>query len=588
MIVPMKKVILVVQSKDAENALQELRAQGLVHMEHQRPPEGKDLQTIQEDLSLVDSVLNILSRQEKEGLAQEKATHSLSNWKLTAQHIVDADKRLDQLGEFGRTLKNRIIAWEPWGDFDPESIRALSAKGIFVRLYQVPVRGIKNLPKDLIVEKISVTSGMANCAVISRQKRELPYKEITLPKMGLGAMRRRLEEDIRVQETLQKEIKKHISYLGEFILIKNSLKKELEFYQALKGMAQTASLSYLAGYVPFDAAPRLLEKALTQRWAIKIEEPRDEDNVPTLIRNPKWVSIIRPVFKLIEIIPGYREVDISLWFLIFFSVFFGIIIGDAAYGLIFFLLTLGIQIKWGRRFADKSLFFLLYLLSLSAVAWGVLSGTFFGQEWLPKTVKPLVPALRNALYVQNLCFIIGALHLSLAHLWKLIRKFPSLSFLAEAGWISILWGAVYLARMLILGQVFPEYGIWLFVAGAAGVILFSSPKKNLLKGVSLGLGHFLLNAINNFTDIVSYIRLFAVGLATVAIADAFNQIAAGIGFNSIGTGIVTAFILLFGHLLNIALGPVSIIVHGVRLNVLEFCSHLDVKWSGIAYRPLRQ
>jgi V/A-type H+-transporting ATPase subunit I len=138
-----------------------------------------------------------------------------------------------------------------------------------------------------------------------------------------------------------------------------------------------------------------------------------------------------------------------------------------------------------------------------------------------------------------------------------------------------------------LGQAFPEYGKWLFVVGAASVILFSSPKRNLLKGVSSGLGNFLLNAINNFTDIVSYIRLFAVGLATVAIADAFNQMAAGIGFNSIGTGIMSAFILLFGHLLNIALGPVSIIVHGVRLNVLEFSSHLDVKWSGVAYKPLR-
>ncbi|KPK97737.1 MAG: hypothetical protein AMJ95_07510 [Omnitrophica WOR_2 bacterium SM23_72] len=587
MIVPMKKVFLVMQSKDASSALGDLRAQGLVHVEHQQVPEGKDLQAIQEDLSLIHSAINILSRQEKERPMEEKQDQPLSNWKLTARHIIDVDKRLDQLKEFGRALKNRIISWEPWGDFEPESIRTLSAKGIFVRLYQIPVREIKNLPRNLIVKKIYLASGMANCVVISRQRQDIPYKEITLPKMGLEAMQRRLEEDFRVQGALEKEIKKHVSYLRELIVIKNSLEKELEFYQALKGMGQAATLSYLAGYVPFDAVPRLLEKALTQRWAIKIEKPREEDYVPTLIRNPKWVSIIRPVFKLIEIIPGYREVDISLWFLIFFSVFFGIIIGDAAYGLIFLLLTLWVQIKWGRKVADKSLFFLLYLLSFSAVTWGVLSGTFFGQEWLPQTVKPLLPALRNVTYVQNLCFVIGTVHLSLAHLWRFIRKFPSVSFIAEAGWIAILWGAFFLARMLILGQVFPEYGKWLFVAGAASVIIFSKPKKNLLKGIASGLGNFLLNAINNFTDIVSYIRLFAVGLATVAIADAFNRMAMSIGFNSILSSMASACILLLGHLLNIVLGPVSIIVHGVRLNVLEFCSHLDVKWSGIAYRPLK-
>ncbi len=118
------------------------------------------------------------------------------------------------------------------------------------------------------------------------------------------------------------------------------------------------------------------------------------------------------------------------------------------------------------------------------------------------------------------------------------------------------------------------------------IVFFTNPQKNIFKSIGSGLGAFLLNAMNNFTDIVSYIRLFAVGLATLAVADAFNKMAMDVGFGSFISGLLTSLILLVGHFLNIVLGPLSILVHGVRLNVLEFCSHLDIKWSGFNYRPL--
>ena len=125
------------------------------------------------------------------------------------------------------------------------------------------------------------------------------------------------------------------------------------------------------------------------------------------------------------------------------------------------------------------------------------------------------------------------------------------------------------------------------IGGGALVLLFSNPQKNIIKGIGLGLGNLLLNLVNNFTDIVSYVRLFAVGLATVAVADSFNRMAIELGFNSVFSGALSALILVVGHTLNILLGPMSVLVHGVRLNVLEFCNHLDIRWSGFSYRPLR-
>ena len=190
--------------------------------------------------------------------------------------------------------------------------------------------------------------------------------------------------------------------------------------------------------------------------------------------------------------------------------------------------------------------------------------------------------------IQAFCFLLGALHLSIAHLWRAIIKLPSAKALSEAGWILILWGAYFLARFLVLADAFPPFGKWLFMSGAVLVVFFTNPSRNILKGLGQGAGNLLMNFVNSFTDIVSYIRLFAVGRASVAVADAFNKMALGIGYNSILAGAVTSLILILGHTLNIVLGPMSILVHGVRLNVLEFCSHVDINWSGFAYKPLSE
>ena len=142
--------------------------------------------------------------------------------------------------------------------------------------------------------------------------------------------------------------------------------------------------------------------------------------------------------------------------------------------------------------------------------------------------------------------------------------------------------------MVEVADAFPQGAQWLFIAGVSLVLLFTSPQKNLLKGLARGLGNLLLNLVNTFTDIVSYVRLFAVGLATVAVADSFNKMAMEIGYTGIIPCIITSLILILGHSLNVILAPMSILVHGVRLNVLEFCSHLDIQWNGFAYKPLRE
>ena len=588
MIVPMKKISVITQSKDAEDALKALRKLGIFHVEHERMPQGKDVNLLEEDIALVNKSLDILKKVQEEEKNPTKDKKNTNDWVTKAKHITDLDDRIGRLNEYSRATRNRIEKWQPWGNFDPDKIKTLLRKNIHVKLYRIPVKNIKDFPKNAIVEKLSVKNGIANIVLISREPIEASFKEIIPPKTSVAEMKDRLTEDEKVLEEIKNDLKNHACYIESFIKIKKSLEKKLELQNTLSGMGQSGNIVYLKGFAPCDTVESLLETSKKERWATLVDDPSPEDKVPTFIRNPRWVSVIAPVFKMLEVVPGYEELDISLWFLLFLSVFFGMLIGDAGYGIVFFILTLFTQIKIGKKARSKAPFILLYIFSFCAITWGALTGTFFGQEWLPQTVKPLMPALRNSRNVQELCFLIGVIHLSIAHIWRAIIKLPSSKALADIGWISILCGVFFLAKTLILGEVFPYFAKWFFIAGPILVVFFTNLNlnRNILKGIGAGFGNLLMNFVNSFTDVVSYIRLFAVGLATVAIADAFNKMALGIGFNSVLTGLATALILLLGHTLNILLGPLAVLVHGVRLNVLEFCSHVDIKWSGFSYKPL--
>lgn len=588
MIVPMKKAAVIVQPKDAEEAIRKLRSLGVMHVENQQSPAGKDITSLKDDIAMLEKVTGILSAPGLQNSSGIKDATLLKDWRFAAKHIIDIYARADHLEEYGRGLALGIAQWEPWGDFDPESVRELAGKGIKVKLYEIPAEEMDRIPAGVVVKKIAIVKKTAYCVAVSRDDVVLPFKEVQPPKMGLGDMKARLVEDEAIKSSLKKAIRQYTCFAERFRQIHAAFIRELEFHEAVRGMASSEQITYITGYVPFDAVPKLFEEAKKRRWGAYATDPSDEDNVPTMIRNPRWVSIVSPVFKLIEIVPGYKELDISFWFLIFFSIFFGMLIGDAGYGAIFILLTGFAQYKWGKKAKTKSIFYLFYMLSACAIIWGLLTGTVFGQEWLPTWYKPLVPALRDDKTVQALCFLIGAIHMSIAHIWRAILKAPSAAALADIGWTSILWGGYFLARLLVLGESFPAFGSWFFIVGAILVTFFTSPQKNILKGAGEGLGALALNFVNSFTDVVSYIRLFAVGLATVAVADSFNMMARDIGFGSIFAGIATALVLLLGHSLNIVLGPMSVLVHGVRLNVLEFCGHLSITWSGFSYKPLKE
>jgi V/A-type H+-transporting ATPase subunit I len=164
--------------------------------------------------------------------------------------------------------------------------------------------------------------------------------------------------------------------------------------------------------------------------------------------------------------------------------------------------------------------------------------------------------------------------LTAARARKAIFKAPHISFLSEIGWVFIIWAMFFFARMFVLGADLPGFVNMFFFVGFPLIMLFTNPNKNIFKAISSVVINLPLDAISAFTDVVSYIRLYAVGLATVAVADSANQ--------------MSIFWILLLHTVNIILAAMAILVHGIRLNILEFSGHLGMEWTGIEYDPLRK
>jgi len=576
MIVPMKKLHLVVQKKDIVSALENLRDLGTVHVEHQEPLTGYQLTERREEVAILTQALDIL-KLTKLDVEQKECT----DWTESVNKVLELSAEVDHYTESIAKRKTQISQWETWGEFDPKDIEALAQKGIYVQLCEYSSKEKLEFAPEVILQTINTSGDLIRAVAISRERGELPCQVITPPAIGPGKMRSLQEEEQGKIEGAWKRIEEEVCYVKSLEKSLSERKSILEFEEVEKGMREDGELALLKGFCPVEVCGNIEAKAKEEQWGCLIEEPEGEDEVPTLLQNPKWVNLSKPVLNIIEILPGYKEFDVSMVLLLFFILFFAMLIGDAAYGLIFMGVTAFLHIKLGKKVEDKAPFHLMYILTGATCVWGVLTGTYFGQAWLPTAINPVIPWLNDFTNLQLLCFIVALIHLSIARIWSAAAKFPSITFLSEVGWLLIVWGMFFVANMFVLGMAFPAFAKYFFIAGIPLAFFFMVEPKDFLKTIGMELIPFLLNIISAGTDLVSYIRLFAVGLATVAVADATNAMA----------GLYPMFspmILLVGHGLNLILALMAILVHAIRLNVLEFSGQLGLEWAGVGYSPFKK
>ena len=381
-----------------------------------------------------------------------------------------------------------------------------------------------------------------------RDVAELPEK---LPAMRLSKMREKLD---RIENRLRIDEDKLAGCDEKAILRKYpALADKIAFEEAKELVGESGELAYVSGWIPEPARGTFAAAAHEKGWGTLLREPADGEVPPTLVEPPKMFRPMKALFQGLGIAPAYTEADVSVPFMCYFSLFFAMLVGDGAYGAIFLLGTLAM-----RKKLPKSWFILLTVFSSATVLWGLLSNTWFGAgipwcaDW--PTVKWLAdPSYHN---MMLLCFLVTN---------SIVGIFPGI----------------------------PQWGFW--VLGVSVVAVFGfSVKPSELKTRGAELGMLPLSIMSALGDIISYVRLFAVGLASVKVAENFNSMATGLvsSENALWLNallcVAMVAILVVGHALNLAMAGLSILVHAVRLNTLEFSNHKGVSWSGYSYSPFRR
>lgn len=592
MITPMKKVTILCIESLKTITLEELRSMGLLHVIHLQSPTGSDLNYAKAELQRVQKAIDEVPSKGKKNIAPiSDAADSLVDevQKLIAERK-ESEEMLSQ-------MKAELSRYEVYGELNPSQITALSEKGIYIRLFETEKNKKPVTEDDSALIYHYGKNIYGDCYVIINRG-ESPSEvtnanELRLPSCSISEMKSNIFQS-------EKALSKIQSRLEEIATVKDSLKNQLlsvsdnyTLKEVDAGMLETSGIAMIQGFCPVPRISELKSKAPKLGWGLKIEDPTEDDAVPTLIAYNKLSRPMKFLYDIIGISPGYNEMDVSMVFLAFFSIFFAMIVGDTAYGIIFLILTLVAQAKMPK--APKAAFHFLILMSCTTIVWGFLNNSFLGfspaaldlaqKSFLPEGVRKVALWVRDASNVQYLCFILGVIHLTIAHIWNFILRLKqkSTTALAQLGWLFSTWFMFFLASNMVLKKEMPEFAMPLFITGLVLIVLFMVQPKNIKKEW-ISFPMLIFDVINNFVDIISYIRLFAVGMAGVAIAQAFNMMLSPLFGSAVGIA-VSVIALFFVHCLNIALGIMGVAVHALRLNTLEFSNHLGLQWSGSEFTP---
>jgi len=529
MIVPMKHLDLICIAAESDATLERLRKLGAVHLDLSCAT-GTEVAAASGKLADAERAVRLILK--------ARGAEAVSARPLSVSDALAIDADRDTLKAERDRLEREIRFYEPYGDFDPELAQKLVAKGI--DLHEV-----------------------------------LPAK---MPEMRLGRMKEKLS---RVCNRIGIDTAK-LARGDEQAIISDypELKDRIAFAAARELLTNRGAVSLVSGWVPKTRVEPLLALVKEAGWGVLLRDPEGDETPPTLIEPPKLFRPVKALFEGLGIAPAYRESDVSVPFMCYFSLFFAMLVGDGAYGVIFLLATMIL-----RRKLPKAWFVLLTVFSTATIAWGVISNTWFGAglpwcadwatvRWLSGADAPAGHQYDNMMFF---CFTIGVSHLMLARIWNGVAKINSLDCLSEFGWAGIVL-FMYVLTNSIVG-IFAGIPTWCYALFGVSFLTVFVRAKGMDKGM------LFLNTMSVLGDIISYVRLFAVGLASVQVAANFNGMATGLPLPVWLKWLPLVVILLIGHGLNLAMAGLSVLVHAVRLNTLEFSNHKGVSWAGFAFRP---
>jgi V/A-type H+/Na+-transporting ATPase subunit I len=659
MIEKMKKITVLLHNSEKKKTLAKLQELGLLHLDTDNSNIGDKLRKLQKKMQTYESILQkveklgnmyldeLKSFDNNESIFSSKESDffpsKIATFHQKMLHLEEMFAKLENEYSAREEMKRDSMAIHPWGDFDWEKIDYLNESGIDTKFHITTIAtwNKTKLPdpyffpihregEDLylvhFIPKFSYSETKQDIEESSEESKDPGFDEIQLPRTSITE----IQKDIAI---LERSIKKDELFLAQFSQEKELIQYEIDkiqvaidFEMAKLSLAndKNATVFSISGYLPLLEEKKILTFLKEESISYQIDKPKLGEDVPIKLRNNWFSKAFEPITRIFAL-PKYMELDPTVFFAPFFTLFFGLCLGDIGYGAILLLLSV---IAYTKLSKDKKVIALLMIyLSVSTIFSGFLLNTFFGEAFFKMpgsdfyilenggsialfsayTIdgKTIYPAMTLAL-VLGFIQLSFALFLQAVNQFKLERNF--LYSIKPLSVLALIWGGTIVAvhrDFLDLGfnkdfavGIFP-IGQWLigfplllgqsvFYLGVIFFFLFNNPDKKFFIRPVFGIWEAYQFVIGFSGDFLSYVRLFALGLASGLLGNAFNQVA----FMVLPNGdmaspfvVFTLIIMVLGHVLNIALSVLGSFVHPLRLTFVEFYKNMNFVGGGREFKP---
>ncbi len=597
MITQMKKYTFLVFHREYEAFLEQLREAGVVHITEKAAGMADD-QHLQELLAKAEQTRKIIAQGAPDQLLTEKAN--------LEQRIAATQKEA-----------NRMAIW---GDFSAERLEQLRAAGYTLRYFSCAKKLFQEEWGIIVAEEGAtvyfvqvVKAGEVAVELEACQEQQLNAKssaDLQKDVEGLHgllvAQNARIElwakENIPALEAELKDLQQQIDWK------RVTLNTETECDGALK---------LLEGFCPIDQVSALQEMLAKQDVYYQEEDPTAEDNTPIKLRNNRFTKLFESLTGMYGW-PNYGEFDPTPILAPFFLLFFAMCMGDCGYGILLMIIGVLIAKKKLNIAMFEGLGPIITVLGVGTTIVGFFLGTFMGinifeAAWMPDALKNIMvnawapasmadPAVPGNILVAGssysiqmvLALCIGVFHICLAMVVKAICYTKQTGFkenIATWGWTLLIVGGLILAILgmtILPAAVFKWTLIALAVVSALGIYIFNTPGRNPLINIGAGLWDTYNMATGILGDVLSYIRLYALGLAGGMLGAAFNDLGNMVLGDSVVTWIPFVIILILGHVLNLAMSALGAFVHPLRLSFVEYFKNAGYEGKGTLYQPFKK
>lgn len=592
-IVPLKKVTVVGSLANKDDLLSRLQKMGCVHME--------PLKTMEIDADKVDEkkeeiVESIKYLETSAVIRNRTAKREQFDLHAVLNASVSNFEEVEELKKKQKPLQKRIENLSHWGDFRlPKEGELL---GYMLWFYIVPKKKMKKVEDSGLVWQV-VGEEEDKCYVVVISKQEPEAKVMPVPRTHTGnVILSDLKSDLNDIEARLEELNTEKIELTRWLpSLKNELLRiddSVDFRKVFGTTVDVKSMFVAKGWIPHTLEEKFRNFAANEHIAYIISEPSRDDAPPTLLDNPEMIAGGEQLIGFYQT-PAYNEWDPSNIVFFSFAVFFAMIVADAGYGMILGLIVWKFRKAMSGSQMGIRIKRLGYILSLFSVAYGAIIGSYFGAKPPLEFLKSLnIVDSTDSNFMMMMSVVTGMLHIIIGNLCVAWSRRHSLTSLAPVGWALIMICAGMLGLAKTQADQFGELeslGKHGMITGAALILLFSSERPFNSIGNIIGRlidGFLGLTQISGaLGDTLSYLRLFALGLAGGTMAVVFNDMAGQImeGMPTIGI-VVASLVLLVGHTLNFILALMGGVVHGLRLNVIEFFN-----WSlsdeGCPFKPFK-